>query len=176
MNNKFTKSLLAGVLGVALTFSGATLAMAEDAPVAPVTQAPTVAKKDKQAIAVYKAAKADYQTAVTEFKAAKESYKQQQASYKALMVELKPALVAYGQAKKVIGQTFAAAVKSAKAAYTQAISGGVSAEAKLAAKIQFDEAKAAAAASRAAAITALGTAPVKPAAPVKPTKPEKPTR
>jgi hypothetical protein len=178
MNKTLGKSLTSAALGLALAFSGATGAFAVDEPTTtPVPiSSPVVAKKDRVAIARYIIAKNEFQVANAAFKAGKQTYAGQLATYKVAMAELKPALTAYASAKKVIGQTFASAVSAARTTYKQAIAGEATAEQKLAAKTSFDSAKAAAASARAAAITALGTAPLKPAAPVKPTKPVKPTR
>lgn len=180
MKKRSTKVMSAIGITTALLFSGNTSAYAIDqgSNLTGIVVEPTakIAKKDKEAIAAFKVAMAEYKAAIQAYKEAKPTYKAQKEAYKQVMAEIKPTLAAYAQAKKVINQTFKASVAAAKTVYVAAISGEVSAEAKLAAKNIFQSAKSDAVAVRAEAIAALGIAPVKPAAPVKPTKPVKPTR
>ncbi|CAB4627621.1 MAG: hypothetical protein F2599_05310 [Actinobacteria bacterium] len=178
MIRKISKGAAAATLGLALVLTGVNGAYAVDTPSTSETPAPVakVAKKDKAAIDAYKLAKADYQVAITAFKAAKQEFEAQKAAHKLAMDELNPALTAYASAKKVIGQTFSSAMQAAKATFDLAVAGEVTAEQKLAAKSAFEQARTTATAARTAALSALGTAPVKPAAPVKPTKPVKPSR
>jgi hypothetical protein len=180
MKKSSTKVMSAIGITAALLLSGNTSAFAIDqvSNLTGIVVEPTakIAKKDKVAIAAFKAAMAEYKEAIQAYKEAKPTYKAQKEAYKQVMAEIKPTLVAYAQAKKVINQTFKASVAAAKTVYVAAISGEISAEAKLAAKNIFQSAKSDAVAVRAEAIAALGIAPVKPAAPVKPTKPVKPTR
>jgi soluble lytic murein transglycosylase-like protein len=101
----------------------------------------------------------------------------QMDAYKLAMEEIKPALVAYNTARRTIGQTFAASMTVSATAYKAVRNDpNATAEAKLSAKTTFEAAKTAAVATRQAALTALGTAPVKPAKPEKPTKPVRPVR
>jgi hypothetical protein len=184
MLSKIGKATAAASLGIALAFGAVPAAHAVDAPITSETPTPAassaptpkIAKKDRAAIEAYKAAKADFQTALTAFKTAKQEYEVLKAAHRVAMDELKPALTTYSEAKKVIGQTFSAAINAAKAAYDSAVTVDSTSEQKLAAKATFEAARTAATATRTAAISALGVAPVKPAAPVKPTKPVKPSR
>lgn len=175
-----SKYLVTAIAAFALTLGTTSAGFAVDEPLAAAessaTSSPVVARKDRAAIEAFKAAKADFQVAIAAFRTAKADYEVQKAAYQAVMEELRPTLKAYSDAKKVIGQTFATTVRSAKATYDAVLASDASAEDKLAAKTTFEQAKSSAAAARSAAIEALGPAPVKPAAPVKPTKPVKPAR
>ncbi len=154
-----------------------TEAAANGAPGNSSTSSSTVAPRDAAAIAAFRASMVDFKAAMVTYRSSMENFKVQIEAYKLAMEEIKPALVAYGNARRVIGQTFAASMTVSATAYKAVRNNpSASAEAKLAAKTTFEAAKTAAVTARQAAITALGTAPVKPAKPEKPTKPVRPVR
>lgn len=146
-----------------------------------VTQAASsetnVAPRDAAAIAAFKASMVDFKAAMLTYRSAMDNFKVQMEAYKLAMEEIKPALEAHNSARRTIGQTFAAAMTSARTAYKAVLDDSTAtAEAKLAAKTTFETAKTAAVTARQAALTALGAAPAKPAKPEKPTKPVRPVR
>jgi hypothetical protein len=171
-----SKALLATAVATALVLGGVSAsAFAADAtpsatpaPTATATKAPRV-NPNKVAMDAFRAAK-------EVFRVAQEQYVADKGTWDATFQAFKAAKIKYEEAKKVIVQTFTAAIKAANTAYAADKAAATTDEALNAAKVKYNQAIAAAAAVRSAAILALGAQPVNPTAtkPVKPTKPSKP--
>ena len=167
-----SKALLATAVSAALVLGGVSVsafaADATPAPYASPSKAPRV-NPNKVAMDAFRAAK-------EVFRVAQEQYVADKGTWDATFQAFKAAKIKYEEAKKVIVQTFTAAIKAANTAYAADKAAATTDEALNAAKVKYNQAIAAAAAVRSAAILALGAQPVNPTAtkPVKPTKPSKP--
>jgi hypothetical protein len=169
--------VLALLTALTLGIGAAPAQAAEPTVTEAVSSETNVAPRDAAAIAAFKASMVDFKAAMVTYRSAMDNFKVQMEAYKLAMEEIKPALEAHNSARRTIGQTFAAAMTSARTAYKAVLDDSTAtAEAKLAAKTTFETAKTAAVTARQAALTALGAAPTKPAKPEKPTKPVRPVR
>jgi hypothetical protein len=173
-------SKIAIAIATTLAISSMAVVPASAAPISghtySVSPAAAIGSEDSAAINAYKTAKANYRAAVADYRAKKNDFKAANAAYKTALQQFKASDKSYANAIKVIGKTFRDSVAAAKAAFKTEFAAATNAEQKLAAKNKYAQAKATAASNRAAALAALGFAPVKPVAPVKPAKPVKPTR
>ena len=173
MQKNLRNRIIAGTVGAALLL-GPTAAFATTTPSPVASSAPTKVKMSAADLAAYKAAVAAYRLALKAWQVSRDTAR---TAYKASLVSYRAAIAANKVSRKQIEATFNAAVNTAKAAFTTATTGTVTAAARQVALNTRVAAVAAATDVRAAAIIALPTLPIKlpvptvtpkPVAPVKP--------
>ena len=173
MQKNLRNRIIAGTVGAVLLL-GPTAAFATTTPSPVASSAPTKAKMSAADRTAYKAAVAAYRVALKAWQATRNAAR---TAYKASIVSYRAAIAANNVSRKQIEVTFNTAVNAAKAAFTTATTGTVTAAARQVALNTRVAAVAAATDVRAAAIIALPTLPVKlpvpklapkPVAPLKP--------